>query len=147
MLGSGPAGYYCALEAARAGFRTALAEKAELGGTGFRWGCLPVKMGLDALRRAMPSRAAAAAGPVGQRPTRRPRPALPSPARLAEVERRLEEGLRAAGVALLRGEASFLDAHTLTVGDQRVRADAVVIATGTRPAAPAGHPRWTGSGW
>ena len=55
VLGSGPAGYYCALEAARAGFRTALAEKAELGGTGFRWGCLPVKMGLDALRRGRPT--------------------------------------------------------------------------------------------
>ena len=118
VLGGGPAGWYCALEAARAGFRTALAEKAELGGTGFRWGCLPVKMGLDALRQG--------------------RPSLPSPARLAEVERRLEEGLRAAGVDLLRGEASFLDARTLSVGGERVRAEVVVIATGTRPAAPAG---------
>jgi dihydrolipoamide dehydrogenase len=131
VLGSGPAGYYCALEAARAGFRTALAEKAELGGTGFRWGCLPVKMGLDALRRALPTR---------PRPVRRPAPTrlLPSASRLAEVERRLEEGLRAAGVALLAGEASFLDAHTLAVGSERVRAEVVVIATGTRPAAPAG---------
>ena len=117
VLGSGPAGYYCALEAAQAGFRTALAEMAELGGTGFRWGCLPVKMGLDAMRRG--------------------RAALPSPARLAEVELRLEEGLRAAGVAVLRGEASFLDAHTLAVGGRRVQAGAVVIATGSRPAAPA----------
>jgi dihydrolipoamide dehydrogenase len=118
VLGSGPAGWYCALEAARAGFRTALAEKAELGGTGFRWGCLPVKMGLDAMRRG--------------------RAALPTPARLREVERRLEEGLRAAGVTLLAGEASFLDAHTLSVGGRQVRAGTVVIATGTRPAAPAG---------
>jgi dihydrolipoamide dehydrogenase len=130
VLGSGPAGYYCALEAARAGFRTALAEKAELGGTGFRWGCLPVKMGLDELRRALRTRS---------RPIRRPAPTrlLPSASRLAEVERRLEEGLRAAGVALIAGEASFLDAHTLAVGSERVRAEVVVIATGTRPAAPA----------
>jgi dihydrolipoamide dehydrogenase len=118
VLGSGPAGYYCALQAARAGFRTALAEKAELGGTGFRWGCLPVKMGLDSLRRG--------------------RPSLPGPSLLAEVERRLEEGLRAAGVALLAGEASFLDDHTLAVGARRVSARTVVIATGSRPAAPAG---------
>jgi dihydrolipoamide dehydrogenase len=117
VLGCGPAGWYCALEAARAGFRTALAEKAELGGTGFRWGCLPVKMGLDAMRRG--------------------RAALPSLAAMREVERRLEEGLRAAGVALLAGEASFLDAHTLSVGGRQVRAETVVIATGTRPAAPA----------
>jgi pyruvate/2-oxoglutarate dehydrogenase complex dihydrolipoamide dehydrogenase (E3) component len=118
VLGGGPAGWYCALQAARAGIRTALAEKAELGGTGFRWGCLPVKMGLDALRRG--------------------RPALPSPARMAEVERRLEEGLRAAGVTLLRGEASFLEAHALAVGGGRVLAETVVIATGSRPAAPPG---------
>jgi dihydrolipoamide dehydrogenase len=118
VLGCGPAGWYCALEAAHAGFRTALAEKAEPGGTGFRWGCLPVKMGLDAMRRG--------------------RARLPSPARLREVERRLEEGLRAAGVTLLAGEASFLDAHTLSVGGRRVRAETAVIATGTRPAAPPG---------
>ena len=118
VLGSGPAGYYCALQAARAGFRTALAEKAELGGTGFRWGCLPVKMGLDAQRQGQPS--------------------LPGPSLLAEVERRLEEGLRAAGVALLAGEASFLDDHNLAVGARRVSARTVVIATGSRPAAPAG---------
>jgi dihydrolipoamide dehydrogenase len=132
VLGSGPAGWYCALEAARAGFRTALAERAELGGTGFRWGCLPVKMALDGLREALPP------GSARARRRRLPRPALPSPARLAEVERRLEEGLRAAGVALLAGEASFLDARTLVVGSERIRAEVVVIATGTRPAAPAG---------
>ncbi len=131
VLGSGPAGWYCALEAARAGFRAALAEKAELGGTGFRWGCLPVKMALDSMRRG---RLALRSG----RRSARGQAALPSPARLAEVERRLEEGLRAAGVVLLRGEASFLDAHTLSVGGRQVRADTVVIATGTRPAAPAG---------
>jgi dihydrolipoamide dehydrogenase len=117
VLGSGPAGYYCALQAARAGFRTALAEKAELGGTGFRWGCLPVKMGLDAQRQG--------------------RPALPGPSLLAEVERRLEEGLRAVGVALIAGEASFLDAHTLAVGPADFNPD-VVIATGSRSAAPLG---------
>jgi dihydrolipoamide dehydrogenase len=144
VLGSGPAGWYCALEAARAGFRTALAEKAELGGTGFRWGCLPVKMGLDALRRALAARGTALiSDPARPRPSlpappRRPLASLPSPSRLAEVERRLEEGLRSAGVKLLRGEASFLEAHTLAVGDLRVRAETVVIATGTRPAAPAG---------
>jgi len=130
VLGSGPAGYYCALEAARAGFRTALAEKAELGGTGLRWGCLPVKMALDELRRERPGR---------YRSARSSRAALArTAARLPEVERRLEEGLRGAGVALLRAEACFLDAHTLAVGGERVRAQVVVIATGTRPAAPAG---------
>jgi dihydrolipoamide dehydrogenase len=136
VLGSGSAGWYCARAAARAGFRTALAEKAELGGTGFRWGCLPVKMGLDELRR----RAARST----RRPARAARSLAPPSllaevaARLPSVEKRLEEGLRAAGVALLRGEAAFVGPHTLSVEGQRVEARVVVIATGSRPAAPSG---------
>ena len=136
VLGSGPAGYYCALEAARAGFRTALAEKAELGGTGFRWGCLPVKMGLDACaarcRRGRP----AAAGPVGQRPTRRPR---------LRCRPRASGGGGAApgrGPARRRGRPAarggLLPGRPHPGGGRRrVQAGAVVIATGSRPAAPA----------
>jgi dihydrolipoamide dehydrogenase len=52
------------------------------------------------------------------------------------VERRLEEGLAAAGVQRLAGEASFLDDRTLEVGGERVRARTVVIATGSRPSSP-----------
>jgi mercuric reductase len=40
------------------------------------------------------------------------------------------------GWELVQGEASFLDPHTLTVGDRAIAADAFVLATGARPAVP-----------
>jgi NAD(P) transhydrogenase len=44
-------------------------------------------------------------------------------------------------VALLQGEASFIDPHTVSVrygqGEQRVTAEKLIIAVGTRPARPA----------
>ena len=54
VLGSGPAGLYCALSCAGLGKRAILVERDRLGGTGFRWGCLPVKMMLDRLRIGAP---------------------------------------------------------------------------------------------
>lgn len=53
VLGSGPAGFYCALHCSRLGRKTILVERDRLGGTGFRWGCLPVKMMLDRVRTGM----------------------------------------------------------------------------------------------
>ena len=43
-------------------------------------------------------------------------------------------------VALLQGDAEFVDAHTIAVrsgtGEQRMSAGKVIVATGTRPARP-----------
>ena len=43
ILGSGPGGYVAALRAARLGMRTAVVERAELGGLCLNWGCIPSK--------------------------------------------------------------------------------------------------------
>jgi dihydrolipoamide dehydrogenase len=141
VLGCGPAGYYAALACARAGLATAIVERAELGGTGFRWGCLPVKMMLDAVRarlQASPRRASLPAPPrpvpraFGGRLLRRTAEAM------AGVESGMEQRLRAAGVTIVFGEAELLDARTVRAGGRVVAAPTIVIATGTRPAAPQG---------
>ena len=36
-------------------------------------------------------------------------------------------------MTLFEGHASFVDAHTLLVGDVQISADQIVIATGSRP--------------
>ncbi|MGV6860973.1 MAG: dihydrolipoyl dehydrogenase [Putridiphycobacter sp.] len=43
VLGSGPGGYVTAIRASQLGFKTAVVEKAELGGICLNWGCIPTK--------------------------------------------------------------------------------------------------------
>jgi len=43
IIGSGPGGYATAIRASQLGFKTAVIEKAELGGVCLNWGCIPTK--------------------------------------------------------------------------------------------------------
>src|SRR6186713_2301089 len=43
IIGSGPGGYVTAIRAAQLGFKTAIVEKAYLGGICLNWGCIPTK--------------------------------------------------------------------------------------------------------
>ncbi len=43
IIGSGPGGYVTAIRAAQLGFKTALVERAYLGGICLNWGCIPTK--------------------------------------------------------------------------------------------------------
>ncbi len=43
VLGSGPGGYVTAIRASQLGFKTAIIERAELGGICLNWGCIPTK--------------------------------------------------------------------------------------------------------
>src|SRR4051794_26325309 len=43
IIGSGPAGYVTAIRAAQLGFKTAIVERAYLGGICLNWGCIPTK--------------------------------------------------------------------------------------------------------
>jgi dihydrolipoamide dehydrogenase len=43
IIGSGPGGYVTAIRAAQLGFKTAIVERAYLGGVCLNWGCIPTK--------------------------------------------------------------------------------------------------------
>ncbi len=43
VMGSGPGGYVAAIRAAQVGMKTAIVERAELGGVCLNWGCIPTK--------------------------------------------------------------------------------------------------------
>src|SRR5688572_11162418 len=43
IIGSGPGGYVTAIRSAQLGFRTAIVERAHLGGICLNWGCIPTK--------------------------------------------------------------------------------------------------------
>jgi len=43
VIGSGPGGYVAAIRSAQLGMKTAIVERAELGGICLNWGCIPTK--------------------------------------------------------------------------------------------------------
>lgn len=133
VLGSGPAGFYCALHCARLGQNTILVERDRLGGTGLRWGCLPVKMMLDRLR----------AGETATAESRGSRTAtlIPDTARrIQEVEPRIRRRLTGAGVEVVHGEGRFAEPGKFRLGRRTILASRIVIATGSEPAAWSGIP-------
>jgi len=150
VVGSGPAGQQAAITAASAGKSVAMIErKPRLGGVGLQTGTIPSK----ALREMAYAEAVASRSGMRQplvRGTSRPHTLLMDAIHkkddvINQQESVLLNQLMRSGVALIPGEASFVDAHTLMVaapnGERRqLTADAVILATGSRPRRPSWVP-------
>jgi pyruvate/2-oxoglutarate dehydrogenase complex dihydrolipoamide dehydrogenase (E3) component len=142
VIGSGQSGSPLAGALARAGRKTALVERAHVGGTCVNEGCTPTKTMVASARVAYLARRAAdygvRTGPVSvdmERVRQRRRDIVAS--FRGGGERRLAD----AGVTLLMGEASFRDPHTVDVRlnegtSARLTAPLILINTGARPAPP-----------
>lgn len=52
----------------------------------------------------------------------------------------VEENIKRHGVDIYKGVASFVDSHTIAVGDKRIYGDYIIIATGSYPYHPPGIP-------
>ncbi len=148
IIGSGPAGQQAAWQAARMGKRAAIIErKPKLGGAGLQTGTIPSK----ALREVAYLLSRSGGMRQALAPDGRSRHGL-----LADAVRRKEaviaqqesvilQRLLRSGVALIPGEASFVDAHTIQVSDaagnvRKISAEAIILATGSRPRRPANIP-------
>ena len=136
-IGGGSGGLATAQRAAEYGARAAVIEPARLGGTCVNVGCVPKKLMWNA---ASLGHALDEARGYGFDVEARGHdwPGLKA-ARDAYIERL--NGIYAANLAKhqvdwIRGTARFVDAHTLTVGDQRLSAPHIAIATGGRPKLP-----------
>lgn len=121
IIGSGPGGYRAAGYAARNGLSVIVAERDQAGGTCLNAGCIPTKcLAHDA--SAAPSDFASAME----------RKALVT----QQLRTGVEQLLSAPGITLVRGQAAFTDAHTVTIGDTTVEADNIIIATGSESRMP-----------
>ncbi|MEW9121523.1 MAG: NAD(P)/FAD-dependent oxidoreductase [Thermotaleaceae bacterium] len=128
VIGGGPAGYYCALHCKKGGLKVALVEREELGGTGFRWGCLPVKKMLDACKQLKKNQDLGLQ--IGLEDLKKNRIGRE---KLSLVEEKMKKILSEAKVDIYFGEGFFLDQHTFEVAGERLIAEKIVIATGTSP--------------
>jgi pyruvate/2-oxoglutarate dehydrogenase complex dihydrolipoamide dehydrogenase (E3) component len=120
------------------GARTALIEKNRTGGDCTWTGCVPSKTLLKAARVAHQMRTADRFGLPAVDPQVDLRTVM------EHVHQTIQEvyqeetpaSLAADGIAVFQEAARFVDAHTLAVGDRRISARNVLIATGSRPFVP-----------
>lgn len=121
IIGSGPGGYRTASYALQQGKQVVIIEKAEAGGTCLNSGCIPTKcLAHDAEANASDFPAAA----------ERKRNVMD------QLRQGIEQLLSAPGITLVRGEATFKDARTVTVNGTDYEADDIIIATGSSSKMP-----------
>lgn len=138
VIGTGPGGEGAAMQAAKGGWRVAVAEKyTTIGGGCTHWGTIPSK----ALRYAITSTMSTLNNPMFRELGLNVRPSM----------KQLKQGTQAIigkqvtmrrsfydrnHVPVLKGHARFVDDHTLEISGERYSAAHFVIATGSRPYRP-----------
>lgn len=141
VIGAGPGGYVCAIRAGQLGVDTVIVESGRAGGTCLNIGCIPSKALIHAAEEFDRVRHMASANALGIS-------VGPAKLDLAQTVRwkdgivgRLNSGvlglLRKSKVKIVHGPARFRDGKTVEVetetGTQLIRAETVVIATGSEP--------------
>lgn len=133
IIGSGTSAHYCAHDLRAAGKSVLVADEREFGGTCALRGCQPKKY-LVANAEAI----AMAAHLVGKGIESAPRcdwaalQALKNEF-LDGIPEGTVRGFEEAGIGVLRGRARFVAEDCVQVGEQRVRAGHIVLATGSSP--------------
>ena len=141
VIGAGSGGVASARRAAEYGAKVGIAEFDSLGGTCVNRGCVPKKLMVYASHFPDTFEAASGYGwTVGESSFdwQRMITAVNNEVnRLAGVYQRL---LDKSGVKIFRGYASFLDEHTVQIGDHKVTAEKILIAVGGKPVKPSTIP-------
>jgi dihydrolipoamide dehydrogenase len=146
IIGSGPGGYVTAIRAAQLGFKTAIVERAYLGGICLNWGCIPTKA---LLRSAEIFHYLQHARDYGLTAEKVSFDAAAIVKRSRAVSKRLNDGvgflMKKNNITVIWGEASIDAPGKLTVkagkseapkgalGPGSYQAKHIIIATGARP--------------
>jgi dihydrolipoamide dehydrogenase len=141
IIGGGPAGNTAATYAARLGAQVTLIERDVIGGAAHLWDCIPSKTMIATGGAIAFTRRLEGMGLEQQKPEVDVE-ALTE--RIHSIEDRLQRSttrlLTSQGVELVHGSATLLGPNeveiTTTEGVRQVQADAILIATGSRPRVP-----------
>ena len=141
IIGGGPGGYAAAFAAAKKGLKVTLIEQEGIGGTCLNWGCIPTKTLKATAEKLEFLHQAAQFGIILKEAPELDWGAIS--ARLNKVKETLRGGLAKTcatlGIELVSGRGKLLPglnvAAALTDGSQKeFKADAIILATGSRPA-------------
>ncbi|PCI68751.1 MAG: glutathione-disulfide reductase [Piscirickettsiaceae bacterium] len=136
-IGGGSGGIAGAKRAASYGAKCAVVEQARLGGTCVNVGCVPKKVMWFAAATADTIRAAknygfdASLNGFDWQALKKNRDAY-----IKRLNGIYASGLNNSGVDNIEGTATFIDEHTIQVGDKRYTAERFLIATGGKPSIP-----------
>lgn len=128
IIGSGPGGYEAAAFAAKHGLQVVIAEEAFAGGTCLNCGCIPTKALIHDAEKAVAApnegamRLAAAIDRKNQV--------------IDGLRKGIEALLGQPSITFLHGHASLVDANTVAVGEETVKAKDILIATGSKAKMP-----------
>jgi pyruvate/2-oxoglutarate dehydrogenase complex dihydrolipoamide dehydrogenase (E3) component len=139
IIGTGQAGPSLAGQLAQAGMRVAVIERGKFGGTCVNNGCTPTKtLVASAYVARLVQRAADYGVQIdGAVKLDMPRVKARKDAVVERTSKSLESWLGSlANVTIYKGQARFLDSHTIGVGADRLTAQRVFINVGGRPTVP-----------
>jgi glutathione reductase (NADPH) len=136
-VGGGSGGVRAARMAAQRGARVALVEAQAMGGTCVNVGCIPKKLYSYAAHFAESFEESHGFGWVGTAPTLDWSALKAGRAReITRLNGIYLQLLKGAGVQIIEGWATLVDAHTVEVAGQRYSAQNLLIATGGTPSVP-----------
>jgi dihydrolipoamide dehydrogenase len=146
IIGSGPGGYVTAIRSAQLGFKTAIVEKAYLGGICLNWGCIPTKALLRSAEIFHYMQHAKDYGLAAEKVGYDARAVVQ---RSRAVSKRLNDGvgflMKKNKVAIIWGEATIdapgkvtvkkpaVEAPKGALGEGAYQAKHIIVATGARP--------------
>ena len=137
VIGAGSGGVRASRMAASFGARVAVAEDMFLGGTCVNVGCVPKKLFVYASHFAEEFRDAKGFGwSVGERSHSWPVLIENKNAEIKRLNGIYGNLLKNAGVELIEGRATLVDAHTVAVGDKTYTAERILVAVGGWPMIP-----------
>ncbi|MBM3201349.1 MAG: dihydrolipoyl dehydrogenase [Chlamydiae bacterium] len=137
VIGSGPAGYVAAIKASQLGMRVACVEKdPTLGGTCLNVGCIPSKALLKSshLYHEMSVQAELHGIEVGSLSYSLEKMMQRKNSVINKFTKGIDYLFKKNKITTLSGRATFVDPHTIMVGEKKVSAKNFIIATGSVPA-------------
>ncbi len=136
VIGGGSAGVRAGRIAAGHGARVGVAEARFWGGTCVNVGCVPKKLMVQAAEYGALAEDSRGFGWNGARPQHDWAALIAAKDReVGRLSGLYRQVLEAAGVKAFETRARFLDPHTLALGEARVTAERIVVATGGHPVA------------
>ena len=137
IIGAGPGGYECAVQAAAAGLDVHVVDSADhLGGTCLGEGCIPTKCLCHTAEVIEHVRAAEAYGITTDLTGFNMSQAIQRKDQIvAQLRQGIQTLMQTPGITFHNGKARFIngDAHTVAVGEETLKADYVIVATGSVP--------------